>query len=278
MKRTVFALALCLGVVGGCTDYRSDIFIQGRIAPADGTCTYQPGSSGTTFIKRAVIDARGEQLVSGKLSLIVGFQVINNTTTPDVANANGESTSLATRDDAQVHEVDIDVADLNGGAVASETLLASGYIPGNGGNGVVLVDIMGTPLADAIRSKMTFPNANPASEQLVMTVVAKGKLVSGSDFETEPFQHELDVNYTDYFASNDGTATVALLPDAGHATVTIASDGTQTLVDDGDALFTAVVFGKYPDGGGIPVDQNDPDAGFRSGLIGADGGIFPTCE
>lgn len=280
MKRIVPALALGLLAFGGCTDFRSDVFIQGRIAPGAGTCLYTPGG-GTTFISSSEVFAKGQQVVNGKLELVLGFQMINDTATPDVPNANGESTSQPNRDDAVVQSVDIDITDLNNGSIASESLVASGYIPGGGGNGVVLVDIMGQPLADAIRKKMAFPKPLPGRQQWLLHVVVHGKLVSGTEFVTEPYQHEFDVDYTDFFASlpdASGTVTtVAVFEDGGFSDETIAADGTQTLLNDGNAQYFAVVFGTYPDGGPIP-DPNNPDGGTLSGLANADGGLFPICE
>jgi hypothetical protein len=276
MKRIVPALALGMLLSGGCTDSRSDLVVQGVVAPEDGTCTFKPATDSSVFEETKFFYPRVQALVSGSLSQYVGFQVLNTVTSGQTIDTAGSATDSTHRDDIVLNGVDITITDLTGSSIASESVLAGGYVPGAGGQDVTIPDIMGKPLADAVRGKMTFP-AVPKNETLILQVQVSGKSVSGQSLESAPFNYPVELHFDDPFAVAVGnvTQTVALLADGGHADEVIQADGTAVLgnataLGDGGADVVQQFSTAFSDAqiAAAQAALSDPDGG-ASGVLAA---------
>ena len=176
MKRIIPALAVALALFGGCTDSEPEFVIAGLDNPI---CSASSSSSTTTTVPLdANVDAFSQQIILGELSVDVGLDALNDLSSPDVLNATGASTQSPNRDDITLTAANITVADLSGTNVATETLPVSAYIL-HSSKSTITMDIMGKPLADAIRAQMTFPKTAPGPEKLLVTITLGGNVVSG---------------------------------------------------------------------------------------------------
>jgi hypothetical protein len=137
-----------------------------------------------------------------------------------------------------------------------------------GGQSVVIPDIFGKPLSDAMRQLIVFPAKRPANQKLLLNVTVKGHLVSGGEVSTEPFAFPITMRFDDPFSRSVGNATqtVAILVDGGHADEVILSDGTPVL---GDAFVQADGTVGVTDGG---TSYSDGAVSALKASLGTDGG------
>jgi len=272
MKRIIPALAVALALFGGCTDSEPEFVIAGLDNPI---CSASSSSSTTTTVPLdANVDAFSQQIILGELSVDVGLDALNDLSSPDVLNATGASTQSPNRDDITLTAANITVADLSGTNVATETLPVSAYIL-HSSKSTITMDIMGKPLADAIRAQMTFPKTAPGPEKLLVTITLSGNVVSGGSITTNPYTFPLNVNfdaalYQQPFPGSSATQGVAVLPDGGYWDMVIQPDGTEVLGDPGTV---------QSDGSVTIVDAGHSYADTAIGAVeelaaaGSDGGL-----
>lgn len=203
MKRLLSSLVLlsCLGL--GCAPERTDLIIQGAVPPkVDATgCTWGAGDPKLTEAYGQINVTAQQQLNNGGLSATFGFQIANTVSSPASQTPPGSNPASPLRDDALVKALEIVATDDLGKTLASETVTATGFIP-HGSSGVAIGNIVGTPLADALRQQS-------ASFTMHLAVKAKGAFVGNGDFETGPYDFPVRVTIGQGLpASTDGGAPV----------------------------------------------------------------------
>lgn len=208
MKRIAPAfIALGLLALAGCTDANPGLTVLGAVPLADdgsGGCSSDSAAGTTDFQGSQVVNVLAMKQAPpaglGTLSRFLGLNVSNNLATVAINAPGGTQANTDNQQDVIVDSVDVQALDLNGGTVASETLLANAYIKA-GGTATVAFDYLAKPLAEALSGK-----TDPFDMILVVTL--HGHTAANQHLDTAEFRFPVHVRY------DDPTQVVAL-PDGG---------------------------------------------------------------
>ncbi|MBS2026775.1 MAG: hypothetical protein JST54_02625 [Deltaproteobacteria bacterium] len=270
MKRIIPALAAFLAIFGGCTDSQTELVLAGLDNPICSSTT--TGAATTSVPEEAFEQALTQQVLFGELSRVVALDVLNELKSPAQTDALNNPTNTASRDDITLTAVEITVTDLSGASVATETLPIGAYVPSGGTKDIISFDVMGKPLADALRAQFTL-KPPPGPEKLLVKVVVHGTVVSGGELDSNPYTFPMQVNFDNslFTESIPGTSafnTITILPDGGAADAVLLGDGTLQLGTGAAGTNGAVTVADA----GNPLTTRIHNT-YSEAQVGADGGV-----